>query len=240
MMKTNILLITFVLVAALLVAGCTPRAQVGEMRSESQSIELGDAESVRVDINFGAGDLKVTGGAEKLMEADFTYNVDELKPEVKYADGMLVLWQPETEGLRIDLRSIQDFRNEWGLRLNDGVPMDLKLEMGAGTSDLQLAGLSLTGLDITLGASGSRIDLSGDWTRNLDVTIDAGAGDITVLLPRDVGARVEVDAGVGSIDAPGLTRDGNVYTNDAFGVSDVTLQIDIRAGIGSINLDVEE
>jgi hypothetical protein len=239
-MKTNHLLIALLLLAELVLAGCAPRARVGELRSESQLVELGNAESVRVEIDLGAGDLKVTGGAEKLMEADFTYNVDELKPEVKYADGTLVIWQPETEGLRIDLRSIQDFRNEWGLRLNDRVPMDLRLDMGAGTSDLQLAGLSLTGLDITLGASESRIDLSGDWARDLDVTIDAGAGDITVRLPRDVGARVEVDAGLGTIDAPGMKKDGNVYTNTAFGVSDVTLQIDIQAGVGSINLDVEE
>jgi hypothetical protein len=120
------------------------------------------------------------------------------------------------------------------------VPMDLSVDMGAGNSDLQLAGLSLTGLDITLGAGGSTIDLSGDWTRDVNITIDAGAGDITVRLPKDVGARVKVDAGVGRMEAPNLTKDGNIYTNAAYGVSDVTLRINMQAGIGSINLEVEE
>ena len=239
-MKTTRLLIALTVFGALLLAGCAPRARVGELRSESKSVELGDAKSVRVEINFGAGDLKVTGGAENLLEADFTYNVTELKPEVEYTDGTLVLSQPESKGLRLDLGGIAGFRNEWGLQLNDLVLMDLRVEMGAGTSDLQLAGLSLTGLDITLGAGGSTVDLSGDWAHDLDVTIDAGAGDITVLLPKDVGIRVEVDTGVGTIDAPGLTKDGNIYTNTAFGVSDVTLQIDMQAGVGSINLEVEE
>lgn len=238
-MKTNVVLITLVLLVALLVAGCTPRTRVGELRSESQSVELGDAKSVHVEINVGAGDLTVTGGAENLLEADFTYNVDRLKPEMKYTDGTLTLWQPENEGLP-DLQGLTNFRNEWALRLNNDVPMDLSVDMGAGNSDLQLAGLSLRGLNITLGAGGNTIDLSGDWARDLNVTIDAGAGDINVRLPKDVGARVQVDAGVGTIEAPGLKQDGNLYTNSAYGVSDVTLQVDMQAGVGQINLEIEE
>ena len=237
-MKTNHLLITLVLFAALL-ASCRPEARVGALQTESQAIELGDARSVRVEIDFGAGDLEVTGGAEKLLEADFTYNVDKLKPEVKYTDGTLILWQPENEGLP-DLRGITDFRNEWELRLTDDVPMDLSVDVGAGVSELRLAGLLLTGLDVALGAGGSTIDLSGDWARDLDVTIETGAGDITVRLPRDVGARVKVDAGVGTIQASGLTKDGNIYTNAAYGESEITLQVDIDAGLGQINLEVED
>ena len=213
---------------------------MGALQTESQSVELGDAESVRVEIDFGAGDLEVTGGAEKLLEADFSYNVAKLKPEVEYTDGTLVVRQPEVKGLPA-LRDLTDYRNEWDLRLNDEVPMDLSVDMGAGTSDLQLAGLSLTGLEVSLGAGESTVDLSGDWARDLDVTIDAGAGDITVRVPKEVGARVEVDAGLGSIKAPGLTQDGDVYTNAAYGVSDVTLQVNIKAGVGQINLqEVEE
>jgi hypothetical protein len=238
-MKTNFHLITLVLFAALLLTGCGSRARVGELRSESQSVELGDAGPVRVEIDFGAGDLQVTGGAEKLLEADFTYNVAELKPEVKYTDGTLVIWQPDSEGLP-DLRGITDFRNEWGLRLNDVVPLDLSVNMGAGTSDLQLAGLSLTGLDITVGAGEYTVDLSGGWARDLDVSIDAGAADVSVLLPSEVGVRVEVDRGPTVIDAPGLVQDGNVYTNAAYGASEVTLHVDMQAGIGQIHLEIED
>ena len=224
--------------AALLLAGCGSKARVGALQTESQSVELGDARSVRVEINLGAGDLEVTGGAEKLLEADFTYNVARLKPEVKYTDGTLVVRQPDVNGLP-SLRGITDYRNEWGLRLHDEVPMDLSVDVGAGTSNLQLAGLSLTGLDVSLGAGKYTIDLSGDWARDLDVTIDTGAANITVRLPRDVGVRVVVDAGPTMIDAPGLTQDGNVYTNAAYGVSEVTMQVNMEAGIGQINLEVE-
>ncbi len=238
-MKTNHLLITLVLFTAMLLAGCGSRARVGALQTESQSVELGDAKSVRVEINFGAGDLKLTGGAEKLLEADFTYNVAKLKPVVEYTDGTLVVRQPDVSGLPV-LRDISDYRNEWGLRLNDEVPMDLSVDMGAGSSDLQLAGLSLTRLDIRLGAGKYTVDLSGDWARDLDVTIDVGAANISVRLPRDVGARVKVESGPHTTEATGLTKDGDVYTNAAYGVSEVTMQIDMQSGIGQINLDVEK
>ena len=240
-MKTNRLLVNVVLLAALLLASCVSSddVRVGELRTESKSVEQGDASSVRVKMVLGAGDLVVTGGAEKLLEADFTYNVAKLKPEVEYTNGTLIVQHPDVRGYRT-LQDIRDFRNEWDLRLNNDVPMNLSLDMGAGTSDLQLAGLSLTGLDILLGAGKSTVDLSGGWTRDLDLTINTGAANITLRLPKDVGARVQIEAGPHTIEASGLTQAGNVYTNAAFGVSDVTLQITIQAGIGQINLEVEK
>jgi hypothetical protein len=240
-MKTKFFSIALVLVVALLLAGCSSRPQVGELQSESQSVERGDAKTVLVKINMGAGNLAVTAGTEQLLDADFNYNVAELKPSVKYSGGTLVVEQPGAEGLRLpDLQGITDFRNEWDLRLNGDVPMDLRVDMGAGDSDLQVADLSLTGLDITLGAGRSTIDLSQDWASDLDVRIDSGAADLTVRLPRDVGVRVEIDRGPTVINAPNMTQDGNVYTNDAYGTSDVTLKINMQSGIGQINLEGEE
>jgi CubicO group peptidase (beta-lactamase class C family) len=234
-----VFMLAFMLISALVLTACSPRARVGALQTEFQSVELGDAEAVRVEIEFGAGDLTVTGGAEKLLEADFSYNVARLKPEVAYTDGTLVVRQPEARGLPV-LRDIDGFRNEWDLRLTDEAPMDLSVNVGAGTSDLQLKGLSLTRLDVTVGAGESTIDLSGDWERDLDISIDSGAGDIRVRLPQDVGARVEINAGVGSVEAPGLTKDGDVYTNAAYGAAEVTLQVTIEAGVGQISLEVEE
>jgi len=239
-MNTKHFLIHVVLLAALLLAGCSSDdVRVGELRTESKSVELGDAKSVRVKMLLGAGDLAVTGGAEKLLEADFTYNVAKLKPEVEFTNGTLIVQHPDVRGYRSP-QDIKDFRNEWDLRLNNDVPMNLSLDMGAGTSDLQLAGLSLTGLDIILGAGKSTVDLSGGWRRDLDVTINTGAANITVRLPKDVGVRVEVAAGLGRIEASGLKQDGYVYTNEAYGTSEVTLHINILTGIGQINLEVVE
>jgi hypothetical protein len=235
-MKTNYLLIALLLFTGLL-SGCSSGAKVGTLQTESQAVELGGAQSVDVNINMGAGNLTLTGGAEKLLEADFTYNVAKLKPDVKYANGALFVQQPGVEGLPV-LQGITGFRNEWGLRLNNDMPMNLRVNIGAGNSDLQLAGLSLTGLDLILGAGKSTVDLNDDWVRDLDVTIDAGATDLSVRLPKDVGVRVQVDRGPAVIEASGLAQEGDIYTNAAYGVSKVTLQVNIKAGIGRMNLEL--
>ena len=236
-MKTIRLLIVIVLTTTLLLVACSSAPRVGELQTESHSVELGDAKAIDVSIDFGAGDLTVSGGASKLLEADFNYNVAELKPVLTFTDGTLLVEQPGVHGLPIP-QGITDFRNEWSLHLNNDVPLNLKVNMGAGNSDLQLAGLSLTGLDVTLGAGTSNVDLSGNWARDLDVTFDAGAADLNVRLPKDVGVRVEVETGPSAVESHGLTQDGNIYTNAAYGESKVTLQINIKAGIGRINLEL--
>ncbi len=234
-MKINKFLVFIFLIGAILLSSCNTALHVGELQTESRSVDLGNAKSVSVDINFGAGVLDVTGGAEDLLDADFTYNVAKLKPQVEYVDSTLIVSQPETEGMPA-LLGLTNFRNEWGLRLDNNVPMDLSVNVGGGTSTLKLAGLSLSGLDITLGATQGTIDLSGAWTHDLDVTLDASASNITVLLPKAVGVYVVVDRGPTAISTSGLTDDGDIYTNAAYGVSDVTMQIHLVAGIGLINL----
>jgi hypothetical protein len=238
-LNTKHSLLPVVLCAAVLLAGCSSNARVGALQTESQSVELGDAKSVRVEILMGAGELAVSGGAEELLEGDFAYNVAELKPDLEYTNDTVVVRQPEGIGLPV-LENIEEFQNEWRLRLNDEVPMDLTVDMGAGSITLQMGDLSLTRLEVTLGACEGTVDLRGDWAHDLDVTIDVGAANISVLLPSDVGVRVEVDAGPTAIQTSGLSKDGNVFTNDAYGESAVTVQLRLETGIGRVKLEVVE
>jgi hypothetical protein len=62
------------------------RVTVGEMTYESEVVELGKAEEVRVNLQMGAGELNIDSGAESLMEADFVYNVASWSPEISYSD----------------------------------------------------------------------------------------------------------------------------------------------------------
>jgi hypothetical protein len=253
------------LVLVLLVAaGCVPfgpRVRVGELQTESKTVELGGAGSVRIDINMGAGELKVAGGAAELLEADFTYNVAELKPEVEFSGGTLVVKQPDIDRLP-SFSDLDEYRYEWDLRLNDDVPMDMRINVGAGRTDLKLGSLSLTGLDVkggagdirvdlagaasltrldvTMGAGEVTVDLTGDWQTDLDAEINGGAGAMTVRLPRAVGVRVDVERGVGKVNASGMRLEGDDYVNDAYGESEVTLRIKIQAGVGEINLQLGE
>jgi len=89
-----------------------------------------------------------------------------------------------------------------------------------------------------MGVGEMKLDLSGPLKRSLRATIDGGVGHGTVVLPREIGVKVEIDGGIGSVSARGLnkTGPGHVYTNDAYGRTDISLELKIDAGIGSIDL----
>jgi N-terminal domain of toast_rack, DUF2154 len=247
-------------VALFALGGCTLNAvPVGATRTDSQSVERGAAEAVRAALSIGAGKLTVSGGAAALMNADFTYNVDSWKPQVSYAVrgtlGQLTVKQPSVNNSGLSLGNV---RYEWNVRLNNDVPTDLNVTLGAGeaqlnlrdasitslslksgasSANLALPAKSLTNLDITSGTGSVTVDLSGDWKQNLNARIEGGVGETTLRLPRNVGVRVNVQSGLGSVNAQGFTHSGADYTNAAYGASPVTLQITIRGGVGSVNLE---
>jgi hypothetical protein len=239
-MKHSVVMSVVVLVAgAVSVGACGTQGQgVGELQRESQAVDLENAQSVRTHLMMDAGELKVSGAADALMEADFSYNVADWKPEVDYDmsgdTGELSVEQGSAEGFRLG----GEARNEWDLRFNDEVPTDLVVEMGAGESDLDLDSLALTGLDLQMGAGKTTVDLTGDYGRDVDASIEGGVGEATVLLPSEVGVRVRAEGGLGKINAEGLQREGDSYVNDAYGDSDVTLEVDVQGGVGEINLEV--
>jgi hypothetical protein len=59
-----------------------------------------------------------------------------------------------------------------------------------------------------------------------------------VLLPSEVSVRARAQGGLGKINAEGLQREGDSHVNDAYGSSDVTLDVDVQGGVGEINLKV--
>ena len=225
-------------VAVALFAGACGGQRVGELQRQSQSVDVQQARSVRADLEIGAGELNLTGGADRLMEADFSYNVADWEPEVNYDvsgdRGTLSVRQGEGGGANLG----GDARNEWDIRFNDEVPTDLSVQMGAGESDLDLDSLTLRGLDLEMGAGRTTIDLTGAYGSDLLARIRGGVGEASVLLPSEVGVRVEAQGGLGQINAEGLRKEGDSYINDAYGDSDVTLDVDIKGGVGQINLEV--
>jgi hypothetical protein len=124
------------------------------------------------------------------------------------------------------------------VRFNDEVPTDLSVQMGAGESNLDLDSLGLTGLALEMGAGKTTVDLTGDYTRDFDASIQGGVGQATVMLPSEVGVRARAEGGLGAINAKGLKKEGDSYVNDAYGNSDVTLEVDVQGGVGEINLEV--
>ena len=222
-----------------LLIGCVNRVAVGPTQTDSQSVELGNAESVQAAIKMGVGQLNIRGGATNLMDAEFTYNIEDWRPEVDYQQrgdiGELQVSQPDAE-----INGIPDDNIEyrWDIALQNAIPLDLNVDLGVGESELNLSGLALQDLVVDTGVGSAVIDLTGPWQDSFDVRINGGVGETTVYLPENVGLHMAADTGIGSLVVNGLQKDGDVYTNAAYGNSDVSITLEINGGIGEITVQV--
>jgi hypothetical protein len=148
--------------------------------------------------------------------------------------GELVVKQGSAEGGNLSGGA----RNEWDISMNDELPTDLVVQMGAGESVLDLDSLTLTGVDLQMGAGKTTVDLTGDYAQDFDANIEGGVGEATVLLPSEIGVKAKAEGGLGKISAKGLKKVGDSYVNEAYGESDTNLRVDVKGGVGAINLKV--
>jgi N-terminal domain of toast_rack, DUF2154/Cell wall-active antibiotics response 4TMS YvqF/Domain of unknown function (DUF5668) len=214
--------------------GWEPRHSWDEAH-ETQSLDLQGAKSVTADLQIPAGTLNLSGGSSKLLDADFLYDRRDWKPNVNYHvsgdQGQLSISEGDSHRVHWGNEDV-----DWTLRLGGNVPLDLNLNMGAGEGYLKLAGLDVEHLKVNMGAGRLDLDLTGPRKTNLDAVVEGGVGSATIRLPKDVGVHVNASGGIGSVDADGLRQDGDVYTNDAYGKTPISIDLTVHGGIGEIDL----
>ncbi|MBI3684063.1 MAG: hypothetical protein HY235_27130 [Acidobacteria bacterium] len=167
-----------VLALELITAGCLIE-DPGPVEKASQNVDAGKVEAVRADIRMGAGELRLEGGASKLLEASFRYSRKLGKPEVRYDltgfRGRLSIEQPKRSA------TSGNFTNEWTLRFGDIVPLDLDITLGAGQSRADLTMLPVHNVDARVGAGEFHLDLNGQYKHDVDVRLHGGVWSSPLL-----------------------------------------------------------
>lgn len=222
--------IAVVLLFALVTMACGLRFNLPEVDlktgptvTEDLFVALPDGGAVQdVELNFAAGELRLSPGAQKgLIEGVATYNVVDLKPEIR--TGNIIEIQTGDLELSGIPRINDDIVNEWDLKLNTN-PINLRVSAGAYQGRMELGGLSLQNLRVSDGAAdvrlsfsepnlvamenlryetgASKVELTGLANANFE-TMDfrGGAGDYTLDFSGELqqDARVEVDAGISQL-----------------------------------------
>jgi N-terminal domain of toast_rack, DUF2154/Domain of unknown function (DUF5668) len=209
------------------------------VQHDTQSVSLQGAQSVTINIDIPSGSLDIAGGASQLLDADFNYHESDGRPQVEYSvsggHGDLSITQQNKLHLHVATS-----RNDWQLRFADNVPMDMNVQIGAGSSNLRLQGLGVKNLDVQAGVGQMNLDLTGPRKSDLHVDIHGGVGSAVLRLPKDVGVRVHASGGIGSVSPHGLTRQGDGYVNDVLGKTPATIEVTIEGGIGSVSLRTDQ
>jgi hypothetical protein len=101
--------------------------------------------------------LKLSPGARDLVNGTATYNIPELKPEIKADGGDVSIKQGNFEFK--SLTSLKNVDNKWDLMLGS-TPMDLTIEAGGYNAGFDFGGLSLRSLTVKDGAADVKLDFS--------------------------------------------------------------------------------
>jgi N-terminal domain of toast_rack, DUF2154 len=202
-----------------------------------QTIEVNGAKAVRMSVKMPSGELRMDGGAEHALDADFAFGSGWLAPQVDYSvsDGVGELDIGQQSGGQMMLKS----DNNWNLKVNDTLPLDLEVDLGAGRGEFRFAKVNLTRLELNIGAGQAIVDLSGERAKDLEAEIQGGVGEATIRLPKSVGVVATVHGGLGSIDTHGLKEEDGNYVNEAYGKSPTTIHLTVQGGIGTIKLQQE-
>lgn len=243
----NVKIISAILVLALASMACgftidlPPRAEVGPEVEESITVADPESDETHLSLNFGAGELKLSSGADGLVEGTALYNVEQLKPEIVENGGNIEIKQGDLE----NTFPASNMKNQWDLQLGN-IPMDLEIDAGAYEGNMELGGLALKSLTVKDGAA--QVNLSFSEPNLIEMShlsYSTGASEVTL---RDLAnanfSTFDFDSGAGSytLDFSGdLQRDASVNIDS--GLSELILvvpngvaaTVTIEGGLTDIN-----
>ncbi|MBV8552352.1 MAG: hypothetical protein JOY54_13700 [Acidobacteriaceae bacterium] len=221
--------------AALIFAGCEfDTAPTGPLKQDHVYLDRGSVARANVELDMGAGEMKLRGGASNLFDGTFEYNVRSWAPmfdhTVNGTHASITIKQPE----HVHLGGNIHYR--WDLQFNDQVLLDLTANCGAGQAHLDLGDLNLRNVEVHMGAGQVDLDLRGKPLHDYEVNVSGGVGQATVHLPQDVGIWAEAGGGLGSITVTGLTKKDNHWENDLYDKAKANLRLKVQGGIGEIRI----
>jgi hypothetical protein len=225
---------TLLLIAVgLVLAGCgAGSGEAGQWETVTRKISRGRAADVEFKINMPVGEMSLTGGAAELLDGTFRFAGDLGRPEVIYEEG--IRGRLTIQPLRKDTSGGQA---RWELRLADGLPVEVNVNMGAGRADLDLGSLDLRRVSINGGAGDLVMDLRGRPKQDYAVNLNGGVGRVKVFVPGQVGVRARVNGGIGGVDTEGQwTRSGREYQTVNFEEAKTRIEMRVNGGIGTIKL----
>lgn len=219
----------------------------------TQSGTLGDAADVSLDLS--CGELTAATGAGLAWQLNGSSS-DGSPPDISTSGGGLDIrtpnggpfnarggsWQitlPQDPAIRLDVSV-----NAGSARLDLGQAnvVDLGLDVNAGDAHVNLAGTPAIGRLTSQVNAGSLSVALPSPTGLLSGDLSANAGSIEICVPDGVPLRIRTGnspLGANNFGSRGLTQNGNVWTNAAFGSGATGIDLSTSANLGAVNLNPE-
>ena len=202
------------------------------------------------EINNGVGNLLLESSHRKKGHIDTEENKWDVMLSQKYpmrldmeigaCDAEMDLGGLRLEELSLDVGAAAaelDFSNPNPIRLKD-----IDIEAGAASLEMRNVGnANFESFDFSGGVGSFDLDLRGEYDGESKVTIDVGLGSMDLILPRNVPVKIITEGNnwLSSIKFHhnNLNEvDGNIYESPDFDKAETRIIVEIKIGLGSIDL----
>lgn len=200
------------------------------------SIKKENASSATIQLDYGAGELKVQGGANPglLLEGNFLEGI-EYSSRVENSMLKVNLKTPSIDWGIIPVWGLQ--RRLWDLVLAQDIPLSLVFNNGANSSNLNLEQVVVRDLLINTGASNTEIRMPAS-AGHTNAVIKAGAASIHIFIPEQVAAKIQMIGAISSvnINTQRFVRQADIYVSPDFESAANRLDLRMECGVGSIEI----
>lgn len=191
-------LITVAAVAFLLLVGPSlGLATSGTLKTETLSSEIGSATAANITIDLASQPVTMTALTDKtsLLSGEIDYYGTLDFSDSGNPTRRIRLAQTGTSGFPVSW----DPNARWNIGLTPNLPIDLTIDGGSGSANLDLGELRLTGFSIDQGSGSLTLQLPPS-TQPYNANITGGSGSMSVTFPSDGDLSVRLNGGSGSIN----------------------------------------
>ncbi len=226
------------------IPGLTELAQSPAVRIRHIEYPLGNVESAEVAIDWTSMPchLGALRDSSNLIEGDIAYRGELIFDVNVRNDQADVMLDSHFSGPWFWPSGFSNRENHrWDVKLSPDVSLDLTLDVGSGSCDLDLSDLQVSDLFLDVGSGSVDLALPDDST--FEAGIEGGSGSLVITLPEGVGAQVVLESGSGSFRPDerfrlvrGERDDDGVWETDDFDTAEHTIELRIDQGSGSVRI----
>ena len=196
-------------------------------------------EQLKLELNLGAGEATVQANTSNDLLVDGAFITDSnlsVTPTatVQGSTASVVIAQEGPEDFVWPRNG--NFFGEMNLSLAEDIPLDLVVNSGASSLELDLSELIVNSVDINVGMTDVTLILpdSGDMT----VTLDSGMSNVEIIVPSELEASISFDGAFYNIDPPSRFEhlDSGKYQTAHYAGASNRVTIIVSGAFG--NLDV--
>ena len=201
---------------------------------ERTHVELGHARTAHVEIDHGAGQLRVRShlGGDNLLEGTFAGGADVRERR----DGDRLDVTLKANPWRTGFPWARGGAFDWSVTLSRHVPLELTLKTGASRTEADLSDLQVDAVRIDTGASSTILTLPA--TGHPKVHVRGGAAEIRIRVPARMAARIRTRGGLSDvrIDENRFPRSGDEHRSRDYEESAHRADVEIESGAAHVEI----